>query len=78
MDIRSMKDAINAAAINGKKTAMMHYQFLIHADELRGVNAKEFCADIGLQESYSTEFNKMISLAALMKEQGATIKIADY
>lgn len=58
----------------GKKIAMFHYQVLIHAEELEGVDPVEFCKEIGVPETYATEFRKMLSLGSLMKDLGVTIK----
>lgn len=74
MIITEIAEAVHNAEREGKKIAMFHYQILIHADELRGVDAIEFCNEINVPESYATEFRKMLSLAQLMKEQGATMK----
>lgn len=43
-----------------KKVAMLHYQILIHANELEGMNPKEFCETIDVPESYATEFKKNV------------------
>lgn len=74
MIITEIAEAVHNAEREGKKIAMFHYQILIHADELRGVDAIEFCNEINVPESYATEYRKMLSLAQLMKEQGATMK----
>lgn len=76
MIVKEIADAVHQAEREGKKIAMFHYQLLIHADELRGVNAVEFCKEIKVPESYATEYRKMLSLAQLMKEQGVTIEKA--
>ena len=57
-----------------KKIAMFHYQVLIHADELRGVDAIDFCREINVPTSYAIEYKKMLSLAELMRDQGMIIK----
>lgn len=74
MFVKAIAEAVQEAEQKKNKIAMFLYQVLIHADELRGVNAEEFCKEIKVPTSYATEFRKMISLAALMKEQGVTIK----
>jgi hypothetical protein len=75
MIVQAISDAVHEAERDKKKIAMFHYQILIHADELRGVDAAEFCREIKMPTSYATEFRKMISLAELMKEQGTTIHV---
>ena len=71
--IEQIKSAVNRAAANNQKIAMFHYQVLKNADELEGVDPKGFCNEISVSETYATEFRKMIALARLMKEQGATL-----
>jgi len=73
MIVQAIADAIHEAERENKKIAMFHFQVLIHANELRGVDAVEFCKEIKVPASYATEYRKMLSLAALMEEQGATI-----
>lgn len=74
MLVKAIAEAVHEAEHKKNKIAMFLYQVLIHAEELRGVNAEEFCKEIKVPTSYATEFRKMISLAALMGEQGASIK----
>jgi hypothetical protein len=76
MVVKEIAEAVQEAEREGKKVAMLHYQILIHADELRGVDALEFCKEIKVPASYATEYRKMLSLAELIKEQGAIIKKA--
>jgi hypothetical protein len=64
---------VREAALGGQKIAMFHYQVLVNAEELKNLDAITFCKDVGVPETYATEFRKMISLARLMKEQGSTI-----
>jgi hypothetical protein len=78
MIIKEIADAVCEAEKEGKKIAMFHYQVLTHAEELSGVDALEFCKEIKVPESYAIEYRKMLSLARLLKEQGATIKKAYY
>jgi len=73
MIVKTIAEAVHEAEQRKNKIAMFLYQVLIHAEELRGVDAEEFCKEIKVPVSYATEFRKMISLAALMEEQGATI-----
>jgi hypothetical protein len=49
---------------------MFHFQVLKNANELEGLDPKGFCREIGVLESYATEFTKMINLARVIKEQG--------
>jgi len=73
MIVKSIEEAVHNAERDNKKIAMFHYQILIHADELKGMDAIQFCQEIKVPISYATEFRKMLSLAALMKEKGTTI-----
>jgi hypothetical protein len=43
------------------------------ADELAGIDAKGFCREVSVPETYATEFTKIIALARLMKEQGTKL-----
>jgi hypothetical protein len=74
MIVKAIEEAVHEAERRKNKIAMFLYQVLIHAEELRGVDAEEFCKEIKVPASYATEFRKMISLAALMQEQGTIIK----
>lgn len=64
---------ISAAAANRRKAAMVHYQVLMNADQLCGVDAKEFCERVGIEPSWEVEFNKMVNLAQLLKERGISL-----
>ncbi len=74
MIVNTIAEAVREAEHRKQKIALFHYQVLIHAEELRGVDAVEFHKEIKVPTTYATEFRKMISLAELMEEQGATIK----
>ena len=71
--IEEIKSAVHNAAQGKQKIAMFHLQVLRHAEELDGLNAKAFCRELAVPETYATEFTKMLSLARLMKEQGLRI-----
>lgn len=70
MSIDEIARKVREAEKTKNKIAMFHYQILIHAKELEGVDAIEFCKEIGVNESYATEFRKMLSLAKLMRDEG--------
>ena len=74
MVVTEIAEAVHNAEREGNKIAMFHYQILIHADELRGIDAIEFCNEINVPESYKIEYKKMLNLAQLMKEQGSSMK----
>ena len=67
---------IRKAAMRNEKVAMIHYQILIHADELTDIDAIVFCQKVGIQKSYKTEFCKMLKLAKLMDKLGMKISKA--
>ena len=71
--IEDIATKIRDAAHINQKIAMFHYQVLINADKLGGLDPIDFCKDIGVTNSYATEFRKMLSLAKLMKEEGVKI-----
>ena len=68
--IEQIKEAVQAASNTNQKIAMFHFQVLKNAKELEGLDPKAFCREIGVRESYATEFTKMISLARIIEEQG--------
>lgn len=51
---------------------MFHFQVLKNAAELEGMNPNGFCKEVGGSEDFATAFTKMMALARLMKEQGAS------
>jgi hypothetical protein len=61
---------VHEAAKYGNKIAMFHYQVLMNAPQLGDVDPIDFCRDIGVPDSYATEFRKILSLARLIQEQG--------
>jgi len=71
--INDIKNAVHAAVGSNQKIAMFHFQVLKNAKELQALNAKAFCTEIGVPQTYATEFTKMISLARLMSERGVKL-----
>lgn len=71
--IEQIKTAIHRAAGKKQKIAMFHFQVLKNADKLADIDAKGFCKEISVPETYTREFAKMIALARLMKEQGTKV-----
>lgn len=61
--LREIAAKVSEAAHDKKKIAMLHYQVLIHAAELNGINPEDFCREINVSKKYATEFRKMLSLA---------------
>ena len=51
-------------------TAELHLQMIKYADELKSITAKEFCAGVGIRESFGTEFSKMRNLTSKLKQAG--------
>lgn len=68
--VDEIRTAVHSAAAQNQKIAMFHFQVLKHASELEGLDAKAFCREIGVLESYATEFTKMINLARMITDQG--------
>lgn len=71
--IDNIKKVVHAAAGSNQKIAMFHLQVLKHAKELEDLNAKAFCKEIGVPQTYATEFTKMIGLAKLLAEHGVRL-----
>ena len=61
---------IKEAKKNKKKIAMFHFQSLIHVDEFNEVDPTQFCRDVGMRDSFATEFRKMKKLSEIIKEEG--------
>lgn len=64
---------IKRATPSGNKTSMFHLQVLLNAKQLADVDPVQFCLLVGAQESYKTEFRKMLKLAELMETEGITL-----
>ena len=71
--IQAIKRAVDTAALSQQKIAMFHFQVLTNAAALEGVDASAFCQELGVPQTYKTEFGKMLALARLMREQGVEI-----
>ena len=71
--IEQIKAAVHGAAAKNQKLAMFHFQVLKNADDLAGIDPKNFCKEVSVPGSYATEFTQMIALARLMKEQGTKL-----
>lgn len=71
--IEQIKQAIREAEASGQKMAMFHFQVLENAGTLESTDPKSFCKQVGVPESYATEFRKMLSLATVMRQRGLHI-----
>lgn len=71
--LNAIAKQIHSASYNKRKAVMFHYQVLVNAEKLSKTDPKEFCRAVGMNESYATEFRKMIELAQLLKELGGTV-----
>jgi hypothetical protein len=67
--LKSIKTAIEGAPRNGY-IAELHVQIIKYADVLQNVTAKEFCEDVGIGQSFGTEFSKMRKIAARLRSAG--------
>ena len=61
---------IKNASHDRNKSAMFHFQVLKNAHLLANVEPVEFCRQVGMNDSYVTEFNKMLKVAKIMQQQG--------
>ncbi|MEC8327236.1 MAG: transcription factor [Pseudomonadota bacterium] len=64
-----IKEELNNAPRN-QFTLELHLQMIKYADDLKNITAKEFCAGVGLKESFGTEFSKMRNLTHRLKSAG--------
>lgn len=64
-----IKTALDKAPRNAY-VAELHVQSIKHADALHALSGKEFCAGIGISESFGTEFLKMRKIAQRLKDAG--------
>lgn len=71
--IQEIKKAVSDAALEKQKIAMFHFQVLKNASKLEKIDPLSFCREIGVPDTYKTEFQKMLSLAKVMREQGVRI-----
>ncbi len=71
--IEEISKAVHDAALGNQKMAMFHFQVLKNAVALGNVAAESFCREIGVPETYKTEFTKMLGLARVMRQQGVRL-----
>ena len=71
--IDKIKNNLINSEREGNKTAEFHYPVLINADELKDIDAEEFCQKLALTKGYKLEFRKMIKLANYIKNKGKKI-----
>jgi len=71
--IEEIRNAVKTAALRNQKLAMFHYQVVKNAALLENIDPVSFCRDVGVPESYKTEFRQMLSLARVMREQGTRL-----
>jgi len=71
--IEEISKAVHDAALGNQKMAMFHFQVLKSAVALGNVAAESFCREIGVPETYKTEFTKMLGLARVMRQQGVRL-----
>lgn len=64
---KSIKAAIDGAERNCW-SAELHLQVIKHANSLRDISGREFCAAIGIKPSFGTEFLKMKKIAGRLLE----------
>ena len=71
--IEEIRKAVHDAALGNQKIAMFHFQVLKNAAVLDNIDAETFCREIGVPDTYKTEFRKMLSLARVMRQQGVRL-----
>jgi hypothetical protein len=64
---------IREAAQERNKIGMFHYQVLINAKQLEDVNPTDFCRAVGVPDSYTVEFQKMLRVAKTIEAHGKKI-----
>jgi hypothetical protein len=72
--INEIKTAIDAAGDDKKRTSTFHSLILVHAHELEKIGAVEACRLLGMQDSWRTEFTKMISISKRFAELGYSVE----
>jgi len=71
--IKEIRQAVQDAALGKQKIAMFHFQVLKNAAALESVDPASFCREIGVPDTYKTEFTKMLGLARIMRQQGVRL-----
>ena len=67
-----VRRAIETSPRNGY-VAELHVQAIKYADELEGINGREFCEGLGIGPSFGTEFAKMRKIAPRLKAAGLDV-----
>lgn len=68
--IEEIRQAVHNAALEKQKIAMFHLQVLKNAAALESFDPASFCSEVGVPNTYKTEFTKMLGLARIMRQQG--------
>jgi hypothetical protein len=71
--IKQIKIALIEAEQNRQKMAMFHFLVLQNAESLKNVDPVDFCREVGVRDTYATEFRKMIKLHQVMKAAGVSL-----
>ncbi|MBI5767551.1 MAG: hypothetical protein HZA93_07130 [Verrucomicrobia bacterium] len=72
--LEEIRDALRDAEKEKKKTATLHTLVLLHAAELESIEPLEFCRRVHIQETYQTEFRKMIAVSHRLAEFGYDVQ----
>ena len=70
--VTNIKAAIDGAPRNDY-TAELHVQIIKYFDALREVTGEEFCKELGIKDSYKTEFAKMRKIAPRLRQAGLDV-----
>lgn len=72
--IEQIKEALQIAEREKRKMATFLSLVLIHADALRTMDPSEFCAQVGVPDSYRAEFQKMLATEKALAGMGYHIR----
>ena len=69
---QEMKQKLDQAALRRKKSATFHYLVLRYSEELRHLSSSQrdgLCEKVYGKKSYRAEYDKMLSLAEIIREE---------
>ncbi|WP_439212539.1 HTH-like domain-containing protein [Duffyella gerundensis] len=65
----AIKEA-RSKALDGEKTAELHLQLIKYADDLKHLDRKAICEELGIEKSYAAEIGKMRNIIDRLKSAG--------
>lgn len=72
--LERIKSELQVAEREKRKMATFLSLVLIHANELRTLDPSEFCAQVGVPDSYRAEFQKMLAAERALAGMGYHIR----